>query len=148
MEYQPVSWIDSPNAGIPIKQTYEGLFIRELAVLRNSAMYTSATEEDVVPQRALGTRLTNERIQVPAGTFTDPLNCMTMTFCTNVNDVIHNNAAPEFGGLITGDTRLLNMFYSFTESWYAKGIGLVKEVQHDANSDITYRLELKSYAVK
>jgi len=79
-------------------------------------------------------------ISVPAGTFDECLECVT---------IVAINGAKEFAFLTHTDPADRNSFGKFTEkAYFAPHVGLVEEIQTDVNGDEVYRLELKSYSVK
>lgn len=82
----------------------------------------------------------NDEIKVPAGTFSNCLKNCTTFHEESVRDELRR------GKLEPGSERDLIIFK--TESFYSKGVGLVREVQYDPKGEINYALDLKSFDVK
>lgn len=84
----------------------------------------------------------DEIIQVPAGAIRCQLkNIRTYGAETGSGKRIFDAGLPEFSGEENG----FGQFY--TVMYFAKGIGLVKEIQYDYQSNPTYELSLKSFKV-
>ncbi len=78
-------------------------------------------------------------ITVPAGTFSNCLMNCRMVNGKNLADMLFEGASPVYE----------DDFGCFrTESFFAKNIGLVKEVQYDREGKVTYTLDLKTFKVK
>ncbi len=88
------------------------------------------------PRWAVAARIAeNETVRVPAGAFTDCLKNITMIHGKNITDVLFRGVTPAYS---SEDGYMVI-------SYYAKGIGLVKEIQYDTNGRENYLLELKSF---
>ena len=118
-----------------------------LAFLQLDAIVTDGLHHGA-PHLSIGSNRHRGRIKVPAGTFTDCLRTVRITHCKNPLEVVLHSAAPEYAFEPGKNEEKMRFGRFMTESFYAKDIGLVKEVQHNALGEETYVLELRSYTIR
>jgi hypothetical protein len=111
------------------------------AVLKPDISLCDPAKENEDPSWIVGaTMYTGGTITVPAGTFSDILENVTMVGGSNIEDVLTKNA--------TMQTRKKDTFGCYmTKSYYAKNVGLILEIQTNLQGKETYRMELESYKV-
>ena len=110
------------------------------AVLKPDISLCDPTKENEDPSWTVGATMYNGKITVPAGTFSDILENVTMVGGSNVGDVLTKNAAMQ--------TRKKDTFGCYmTKAYYAKNVGLILEIQTNLQGKETYRMELESYKV-
>ena len=108
-------------------------------VIKPDISISPPTKDNESPAWIIGAKMYEGKITVPAGTFSNCLMNCRMVHGKNLRDVLFEGASPEYEG----------DFGCFrTESFFAKNVGLVKEVQYDNKGKIAYTLELKSFEVK
>jgi len=113
-----------------------------LAVLKPGIIISDSVKQGETPFWAIGAVLTPEKITTPAGKFLNCLKNCTMIRGQNLKEVLLENKPPEYLEWEDG-------FGSFTTiSYYAKDVGLIKEVQYNSKGEVTYKLELIDYNVK
>ena len=111
------------------------------AVLKPDISLCDPAKENEDPSWTVGaTMYTGGTITVPAGTFSDILENVTMVGGSNIGDVLTKNAAMQ--------TRKKDTFGCYmTKAYYAKNVGLILEIQTNLQGKETYRMELESYKV-
>jgi len=110
-----------------------------MAIFRPWIVMSPATEKGEFPYWSMGSiEIRNKELVVPAGTFSNYLKSCTLINGKNLGKVLMENAKPEywkdFGCFIT-------------ESFFVRGVGLVKEVQYNADGNAVYILELASFKI-
>lgn len=111
-----------------------------MAVLKPDITLSNPTKENEDPPWIVGATMYNGKITVPAGTFSDVLENVTMVGGSNIGDVLTKNAPMKV-------TKEDDFGCYMTKSYYAKGVGLVLEIQLNTKNNETYRLELESYKI-
>ena len=117
----------------------------------------------------LGALSSKEAITVPAGEFSDCLGSIAIINSINtekrvdevqrsLEKILTKNNIPESESLLVEETftfgKELPLEYFLllmgfrNEMYFAKNVGLIKEVQYNKRGEETYRLELKSYSIK
>lgn len=108
-------------------------------VIRPDIIISPPTKDNKHPDWAIGAKMHDSEIKVPAGNFKNCLMNCRIVHGKNLEDVLFRDTTP----IYEGDFGCFR-----TESFFAKNVGLVKEVQYDGKGNIAYSLELKSFRVK
>lgn len=121
---------------------------RNWLVLLTPNVIISTSSKDGEPSlRAMGAVLTKEIITTPAGVFSNCLKNCTMIKGKNLAGVLLKNEVAQFSD--EEDIFGKDSFGKFLKiSYYAREVGLIKEIQYNFKGEITYELELIEYNVK
>ena len=110
-----------------------------MALLKKGIVIYYSKDEETPPYWAIGSPDHGDTVQVQAGVFMDCIRNCTMVYGSNILDVVERGSVPDFQDRDFGCFR--------TETYYARGVGMVKEVQYNTNGDKTYELELVSFSL-
>lgn len=102
-------------------------------------------EANEPPIWSIGAKMYKSSITVPAGEFKNCLQNLTMVRGKNFAEVLFQDKSAEY---VYNDDEQGDFGRFRTESFYAKNVGLVKEVQYNSKGEVTYQLELIEYNVK
>ncbi|MBU3912465.1 MAG: hypothetical protein KKE50_00070 [Nanoarchaeota archaeon] len=103
-------------------------------------------EDNKPPMWSIGAKMYKSTIAVPAGEFKNCLENLAMVHGKNVGEVLFQGKPAEY---VYDNPNEQSGFGRFrTESFYAKNVGLVKEIQYNSKGEVTYQLELIEFKVK
>lgn len=109
----------------------------------------SDPQENEQHEWSIGATWNDKEVIVPAGRFSNTLKNVTMIGGSNVLEVMRSDVPMKVNH--KGDMPRMSDEDGFgcfvTKSYYAKGVGLVLEIQYDNNNQETYRMELVSFNV-
>jgi|GEM_PF-5726794 len=109
-------------------------------ILDSDILISNPSNKGEIPSWIIGSTMYDNKISVPAGTFANCLENVTVVGGSNIEEIIKNNSP-----IRCKDKDGFGCF--ITKSYYAKDIGLILEIQFDKDNNIVYKLELEDYKI-
>jgi len=125
-----------------------------MTVLNPDKILCDPIKEGEEPLWMVGATMYKGKLTVPAGTFSDILENITIVGGSNIDEILTNDDTPmkvnsknALGDPIKSTEK--NPFGCYmVKSYYAKGVGLILEIQLNPQNQESYRLELEKYEIK
>jgi len=114
----------------------------------DSVSFSERVPEGQAVTWAIGAKRYVQPVSVPAGKFADCLLNIRMINGKNLAAVLFEGASPEYGAPPDSNSVERETDYFRTETYFARDVGMIKEVQYNRKGDMTYSLELKSFNVE